>query len=198
MLIPSVIFILKVQNKILMSKRRDELLAFGGHWAFLGGKIDKEDGPAGSEQAIEAAIKRELLEEIGYSFEELGQKYSIKQFKPIAKAITPKFNPIRFESFCYLIELEKVPEIKDVIYTEMSEYRWFTQDEFFQRYDQGDFLCVPFTRLLMQQSHQWDKKDFYFDFKEQETQHIPRVEMFAGFTIYMCIASMYFDKNYST
>jgi glyoxylase-like metal-dependent hydrolase (beta-lactamase superfamily II)/8-oxo-dGTP pyrophosphatase MutT (NUDIX family) len=146
----AVIVILSAQGKIFVIKRQNYLKAFPGYTTFPGGKVDREDydrelkGLEEYKKTIPLhllnALVRELKEETEFDL----TKANIKSLKKSATATTPEFNPIRFETSFFVVELEEIVDIH-ALEDEAQSYGWFDPQEVLDQYNQGEILAVPPT-----------------------------------------------------
>ena len=99
------------EDQIYSVKRQDYLKVFPGYLAFPGGKVDKDELliPTGnpfldkfSPELMQALI-REVEEEVNVDL----RKLPIVRVEEIALAVTPEFNPYRFETYFYWVELSE-------------------------------------------------------------------------------------------
>ena len=84
---------------------------------------------------------RELREELDFDV----TCFSVKGIKYLGKVITPDFNPVRFENFYFLINLEKKPNVK-VDVNEIAEIFWTNPRDFMDAYKKRRTpCCLRFT-----------------------------------------------------
>ena len=137
--------------------RNNHLKVFPGYTAFPGGKVDKHDGEKTTnlfnrfEKKITNthlnALMREIKEELNFDLEEYADK--IIDLYPIGVAITPDFNPYRFESFYYVIKLpEKVHFNVDL--GEAKSWCWESAPKLLNKYKQAKMLAVPPMIMMLE------------------------------------------------
>ncbi len=101
-------------DKIFVIDRQGYLPVFPGYTSFPGGKVDDKDSETPFEQEclkkfspkIVHALIRELQEEINFDFLEALEAKKIKDICLLGRAITPDFNPYRFDTYFFKIELD--------------------------------------------------------------------------------------------
>ena len=141
------------EDQIFSVKRQDYLKVFPGYLAFPGGKVDKEDSKEATGHSeldrftpeLMQALIRETLEEVNVDLRDL----PIKRVEEIALAVTPEFNPYRFETYFYWVELsEKVKFNCDE--GEVFEGLWKKGVELLGEYEAGLQLAVPPTVRILE------------------------------------------------
>jgi len=148
----SLIFIF--EDKIFAIVRQNFLRAFPGYTAFPGGKVDLADRES-SDFLIQAA-RREALEEL--EFDILSDE--VVRIDYIGRALTPKFNPLRFNTHFYRIKLRVLPSFK-VDTNEAQTFEWIKPLDLLKSFDRGERLMVPPVRYFIEHL----EKDL--DFKEE-------------------------------
>lgn len=149
--------IFTAQDKIFTIKRQDYLPTFPGYTAFPGGKVDKDEKTVPFEgdffkkfqPELIHALVRELKEEINYDLEkgiETGQVLGVHQ---IGNAVTPEFNPYRFDTYFFKIEL-KIPVDFVVDEGEAQNYGWESSKDLLEHFENGEILAVPPTIQFIQ------------------------------------------------
>ncbi len=123
-----------------MVRRNPAARFMGGHWVFPGGAVDAADGEG--QAGLQAAGVRELLEETGL------RPDAAQPLIPLARWITPKQAPIRFDTWFYLAraEADATPEVDG---TELVDFCWITPMRALQRAAAGELkLAFPTERQL--------------------------------------------------
>lgn len=137
-------------KELFVIKRQSYLRAFPGYWAFPGGKVDREESwPVQLPEAFAAfplklirALMREMREELDVDLVQLAEQETIKKVAHLGTALTPDFNPHRFRTHFFKIELtQKLPLQAHADEAEISG--WFTPRSLISRFDQGELLVVP-------------------------------------------------------
>lgn len=146
----AVIVILNAKDKVFIIKRQNYLKAFPGYTTFPGGKVDQEDYESELDglteykdkipQHILNALVREIKEEVSLDLTQV----PIKSLKKAATATTPDFNPIRFETSFFVVELEEMIELH-ASEDEAQSYGWKKPEEVLDMYYRGEILAVPPT-----------------------------------------------------
>ena len=134
-MITAVAAIFVVDEEIFLIKRQDTLRAFPGYTAFPGGKVDEGED-------LLSALKRELQEELEFDLilsQKNGQAKKVVEF---GMAETPKFNPIRFKTHYFKIELTNKPNFKENAH-EIASSHWANARKFIENFNQGKMLMVP-------------------------------------------------------
>lgn len=161
----SVIF--RHKDEIFIIKRQNYLRSFPGYTAFPGGKKDKEDN------SLEIAAIREIREELQYDIA------SEEKLLLIAKATSPDFNPIRFETYFYLIDLSEKP-LFHVDTNEAASFSWINPKDILQEFKRGKILLVPPIRKMIDLISE-NKTDF-IDLNQHRSsaEMVPSVESIYG------------------
>lgn len=141
----SLIFIF--EDKIFAIVRQNFLRAFPGYTAFPGGKVDLIDREA-SDFLIQAA-RREAMEEL--EFDILSDQ--VVKIDYLGRALTPKFNPLRFNTHFYRIKLKSLPNFK-VDTNEAKTFEWLLPADLLSSFDRGERLMVPPVRFFIEHLEQ--------------------------------------------
>ena len=162
----SVVF--QFENKLFFTKRQPFLKAFPGYIAFPGGKVEKEE-------SLLETLEREILEELNFS---LKNNENVLEIKKIAKATSPSFNPIRFETYFFLVKLANKVDFNPCA-DEFESVFWLTPNQFFEMHEQGRSLTVTPIRMIVELL-----KNKIIDFvdldKEREAIDLPEIENIRG------------------
>ena len=147
----AVSIVLIASNKVFVIERQNYLASFPGYTAFPGGKVDNVD----YNQKIRkfknvkshhlSAIVREAKEELGIDLIECANNISY-----MAKATSPDFNPRRFETFFYRVELKEQLDFT----LDQGEFKngdWYEANIVVDQWLEGKRLCVPPVRLILQE-----------------------------------------------
>lgn len=141
------------EDQIYSVKRQNYLKVFPGYLAFPGGKVDKTDSiePVGHTildkfpPQLMQALLREVEEEVNVDLRSL----PIIRVEEVALAVTPEFNPYRFETYFYWVELsEKTPFVCDE--GEVFEGSWKFGVDLLEEYEKGQHLAVPPTVKILE------------------------------------------------
>jgi glyoxylase-like metal-dependent hydrolase (beta-lactamase superfamily II)/8-oxo-dGTP pyrophosphatase MutT (NUDIX family) len=149
-IIDAVSIILTHGEEIFVIQRQNYLKAFPGYWAFPGGKVEKEDSEFDFEhdllvdfdKKLLGAVVREGNEELGINLIELFEQGIVTSIHLLGCAITPDFNPLRFSTYFFKLELLKKPEF-EVDFNEAKRATWLTPENLLLMYSRGDMLAVP-------------------------------------------------------
>jgi ribonuclease/clavin/mitogillin len=150
--------VLRYQNEIFAIVRQNNLPAFPGYTAFPGGKVDKADlemmdDPFQLDKGHFAAIRRELIEEINW---DINKKLDSITLKKLGVAVTPDFNPYRFATSFYEVELkEKVQFNFDE--NEIKSGAWDTAEKILNEYKQAQRAVIPPILKIFEYYHQKEK-----------------------------------------
>ncbi len=149
-IIDAVSVVLTCGDEIFAIERQYFLSAFPGYWAFPGGKVEASDALecpehphlASFDRRLFGAVVREIREELGFDLRlELAQG-RVSAVCELGLAVTPDFNPYRFSTYFYKIELMQKPAFV-VDRNEARTAEWVRADELFRRYNEGRLLAVP-------------------------------------------------------
>lgn len=140
-------------QKIFSVKRQDYLSVFPGYLAFPGGKVDKSDSSEKINHPLLGkfdgqlmnALIREVKEEVGIDLTNL----TMTRMEELAIAITPEFNPYRFETYFYWVELEEEVAFK-CDEGEVESFSWSDGKELLEGYKSGKHLAVPPTVRILE------------------------------------------------
>lgn len=161
----SVIF--RCNEEIFIIRRQNFLRSFPGYTAFPGGKKDKSD------QCLLSTVHREMQEELDY---QIGPD---KKVILIAKATSPEFNPIRFETYFYLIDLLEKP-VFEVDTNEAASFFWVKPEKIILDFMNGKILLIPPIQKIIQRLIE-AKIDFIDLNKDRiNPEHVPSVEAIYG------------------
>ena len=113
------------EGKFLIIRRPDHGYA-GGLLAFPGGKFDIEDGEGGNNDAIKAAIKREVQEEVGLDLTDPLNYVTTRYFSNAAE----DWHVVNIIYHCKIdkTKLEVKPSPREV-----PEYYWLSHEELLER-----------------------------------------------------------------
>ncbi len=170
-------------EKIFVIRRQNYLTSFPGYTAFPGGKVDKNDSKINSFHKINGvpdevlvALSREMNEELGIDINTNDMKIT-----HLGNALTPKFNPYRFDTFFFKVELKEEIEFK-IDKQEFKEGEWVSPKEILKRYESGQILAVPPTVLLMRKlaEKKWSEAPFDLNLKYDDQTEIPMIESVRG------------------
>ncbi len=188
----AVSIILQYQNEIFYIKRQNFLKAFPGYTAFPGGKVDLTDKGESLDQTLMNALLREVKEELGVNLSALLDDKNNSIVK-IAKATSPSFNPLRFETYFYLVNLkEKV--IFDVDENEAAEYGWKKPEDIIDEFSSGKRLIVPPVRKVIETLVS-NKVPRYLDFDLTRKRTIPQVESLKNIVQMMPLSNTIFPAT---
>lgn len=172
--------ILRFKGKVLVIKRQSFLSVFPGYDAFPGGKVDKGE-------SLFDALKREIQEECGFNI----KKSLVKE---IGVATTPSFNPYRFETHYFIVELDSKPTFvfdKGEVFSSF----WLTPTGWLERYRKGECICVPPMIKIM--NHLKEKKEGIgeFDLCFNEDKEVPMLESVFGLKQFMPLSHTFPPAN---
>lgn len=154
-IVDAVTAVLMHEGALLITRRQPALAAFGGFWAFPGGKVDGDDHQAVCSRALQAlvpataapllcALARELMEELGIDLNALADAGAIAAVTDLGTALTPPISPLRYNTHFFRIDLRSRPALSvDARETETAE--WVPPAELMQRYARGELLLAPPT-----------------------------------------------------
>ncbi|MBK27070.1 MAG: hypothetical protein CME70_23905 [Halobacteriovorax sp.] len=173
------------EDKIFYVKRQNYLTVFPGYLAFPGGKVDKTD----SKEKIQApffdkfdgdlmhALIREVQEELTVDLKSL----PIKRMEELSIAITPEFNPYRFETYFYWVELSsEYPFVADE--GEVASSAWKKGEEVLNEYLKGKHLAVPPTVRILERfaAKKFDETSIPLRLPYNPETQVPWIESISG------------------
>lgn len=140
------------RKKLFYITRQNYLTVFPGYTAFPGGKVDKneKEGPIDNvmvkdfDPALIHALSRECQEEINFDLIGALEYGDILDIKMIGIAVTPEFNPYRFENYYFKIELDSEIDF-DVDDNEAAVAGWIAPDDLLAKYKKAEVMAVPPT-----------------------------------------------------
>ena len=184
-------------NEVFITHRQNYLRAFPGYHAFPGGKVDKEDSLEGNhdEQDLYSknsllnkfpgrfmrALNREMKEELGVDILKLIKNKKISDIHEIGIGITPAFNPYRFDTHFYIIELtERV--LFDAAKDEAQDAYWSTPFEILESYKKAKVMAVPPIIMILEALNlDIKRKDtIELSLKYDPSTEIPMIESVCG------------------
>lgn len=125
-------------------------------------------------------MKREALEELNVDIDKLLRNGSIKSIKQVAKATSPHFNPLRFETYFYLVECTQHLTF-DVDEREAQESGWVTPSKIVGEYYQGKRLLVrPVLEVYKKLADKSLLHEFYNFDERRIIKDIPSIENIHG------------------
>jgi len=166
----AVSIILTHKDELFYIKRQNFLNAFPGYTAFSGGKVDEQDlGDSLSETLINTVI-REPKEELGHDL-----NHNRHKIKEIGKATSPSYNPLRFETYFFSIELDKKIQFT-VDENEAVEYGWIKPQAIIDEYNKSQRLLVgPVKKIFESFASNMDGIN-YVDFDKLPQMSVPTIE----------------------
>lgn len=147
----SVIFTFK--DEVFFIKRSNEQKSFPGYIAFIGGKVDKEDylenifsHSAFSYHPVHLinTLIREVKEETSL---DINKREDI-QIGYIGNALSPDFNPIRFNTYFFVVKLNEKPSF-NLDSKEIEWGKWQRPKEILNEWKKGDHLIIPPIRYFL-------------------------------------------------
>ncbi len=163
----AVSIILKCHDEIFIIKRQNFLKAFPGYSAFPGGKLDKTDQQEKLFETLKYAAIREIKEEL-----ELDIKSNFPS-EIYAKATSPHFNPLRYETYFFVVEFNDIPALK-LDENEFVLGEWKKPIEILKEFDFGNRLMVYPVRKVIE-SFVNEKTQDLLSFDERE-EKIPTIQ----------------------
>lgn len=175
-------------KKLYSVKRQNYLKAFPGYTAFPGGKVDKTDYKDLSPRGLESipghlawAIVREIQEEMNFDLIEAITSGAVVKVQELGCAVTPDFNPIRFATHFYRIDVEE--EIKFSMNLDEAVYfAWEDASALLDKYKSGNLLVVPPIKKLIQEFAANPQTIMIpdFDFRYNPEIEVPLIESLHG------------------
>ena len=184
-------------SEVFITHRQNYLRAFPGYHAFPGGKVDKEDSLEGNEDdqrlfsedpllrkfpgRFMRALNREMKEELGVDILELVKNKKIIDIHEIGIGITPAFNPYRYDTHFYIIELaEKV--LLDAAKDEAQDAYWSSPSDILKSYKKAKVMAVPPIIMILEALSSDIKRRDYIELslKYNPDSEIPMIESVYG------------------
>ncbi|MDE2148342.1 MAG: MBL fold metallo-hydrolase [Gammaproteobacteria bacterium] len=166
--------IIEHDGQVLLLRRCENLLAFAGHYAFPGGKIDPGDAalaPPGFEsprpQAL-GALARELREELGLDLFAPGAGIRIEHLTEVGFALTPPLAPRRYAVRFFRLRLRSRPRLS-IDTREHDAFAWAAPGQWLERYATGTLLLAPPTLMALRDLNE-----------NPETPTLSRLAQFGG------------------
>ena len=148
-IIDAVSVVLTYQDQIFAIQRQYFLKSFPGYWAFPGGKVEAQEATlaphpltSSLDAKLWAAVVRETQEELGFNLGEALANNKVQAVHFLGLAVTPEFNPYRFATHFFKIELKEKPTFI-VDRGEALVAQWTSCQALLQRFDLGELLAVP-------------------------------------------------------
>ncbi|WP_408099214.1 MBL fold metallo-hydrolase [Peredibacter sp. HCB2-198] len=149
-IIDAVSIVMTCGDEIFAIQRQNYLAAFPGYWAFPGGKVEAEDTGFCSDHdlcknidlRLFGAVVREGKEEFGIDLHEEIKKGNVRSVDYLGLAVTPDFNPYRFATYFFKIDLTKKLDFV-VDQNEASFAEWMSSEQLLEKYNEGKVLAVP-------------------------------------------------------
>lgn len=147
--IDAVSVVLACGDQVFTIQRQYFLKSFPGYWAFPGGKVEPQEAPPAPHPLtlslapkLWAAVVRETKEELAFDLEEALAHDKVEAVHFLGLAVTPEFNPYRFATHFFKIQLSEKPSFV-VDHGEALVGNWESCQNLLQRYEAGEMLVVP-------------------------------------------------------
>lgn len=148
-IIDAVSVVLTYKDQVFAIQRQCFLKSFPGYWAFPGGKVEASEATprqhpltASLDSKLWAAVVRETQEELAFNLEDAIASHKVTEVCYLGLAVTPEFNPYRFATHFFKIELNERPTFV-VDRGEALLAEWMTCHDLLVRYENGEMLAVP-------------------------------------------------------
>lgn len=165
------------EELVFMIKNPGSLKNFPGYHAFPWGKINKKDK---NPQPM-AALYQVVNEVLEFDLEAAVPSGLVKSIEPMGKAITMEFNPFRFSTTFYCIELTGKPEFS-INANAAVESGWKTPGQYLQLFQTGQMLALPSTinllKIMLTDLTNEGKKTFEFSYDNDN--EVPWFQPLAG------------------
>lgn len=194
----SVIF--EFEDKIFHVKRQNYLNVFPGYLSFPGGKVDKSDKfgavehPSFNsfEKELVMALKRECEEELGLDLFSL----PVKDVKHLGIAITPEFNPYRFETHFFKVSLTEFVDIM-ALEDEAQSFGWDTAATLLNQFEENLCLAVPPTIKLLKALELYPNLNEELDLslKYDPQTEVPMIESLCGVKQFLPLSNTFPPAN---
>lgn len=187
-------------TKIFSVKRQNYLSIFPGYLAFPGGKVDKEDSKDIVEHPLLGkfdgelmnALIREVQEEVNCDLRSL----PIVRMEELSIAITPEFNPYRFETYFYWVELES--ELKfECDEGEAASSSWKEGMDLLAEYENGKHLAVPPTVRILERfaAGKFDENSVTLRLPYNPETQVPWIESISGVVQFLPLSHTFPPAN---
>lgn len=182
------------ENELFIIKRQASLKAFPGYWAFPGGKVDLNDEQFAFDHPslnhistkLLGALAREIQEELGFDIRESLSRGIVKSIDLLGVAVTPDFNPYRFATSFFKIEISKKINFT-IDHHEAEVGEWKNAKELLRDYKEGSILAVPpvikVIECLGQNSEQKSISDLNLTYDPND--FVPMIESMKGIRQFM-------------
>ncbi len=179
------------EDQIFSIIRQNHLSVFPGYVAFPGGKVDRADregaeliaGQLGVNYPahLMKALVREMREELSIDLIALAQAGKIKKISYLGLAVTPEFNPYRFENYYYKIELSEKSPLQAAT-DEAASSCWSKCAELLRQYRNCELLAVPpmVKILTVLGENARFEGEIDLDLKYGPTLEVPMIESIYG------------------
>ena len=153
------------ENEVFITHRQNYLRAFPGYHAFPGGKVDKEDSfeVSQDEQKLFSndpllkkfplrfmrALNREMKEELGIDILRLIKSKKINDIHEIGIGITPAFNPYRYDTHFYIVDLSEKISF-DVAKDEAQDAYWSSPSKILESYRKATVMALPPIIMILE------------------------------------------------
>lgn len=151
-IIDAVTIVMTCGDEIFAIQRQFYLKAFPGYWSFPGGKVDPGDESfsldhqltKGIDARLFGAAVREASEELGIDLREEIQNGTVRSIHSLGLAVTPDFNPYRFATYFFKIDLKK--KLNFIVdENEARIAKWMSAEALLGEFNRGRILAVPPT-----------------------------------------------------
>ena len=183
----SVLFIFK--DKILTVQRQSYLKAFPGYLAFPGGKVDKDESSkpfitkflSENDAILMRALKREILEELGYDLEAGINNGEVISVSELAEVLAPEFAQLRYRTWFYRVDLNKKINFR-LDSGEFAKSFWESPYKLLENFRAGNSLMVPPTRWVLEKLQKIPKAKHLGNLSEnyENKDKVPCLEMMEG------------------
>ena len=184
-IIDAVSIVITCKEQMFAIQRQNFLKAFPGYWAFPGGKVEAGDEAfapidkmvEGLDARLLGAVVREGKEELGIDLREVILEGKVNKVSYLGLAVTPDFNPYRFATYFFRIDLKEKLEF-DVDRNEAFIAKWMSSAELLKQYDRGFILAVPPVIKVIEQLGQNPEAESITDlnFQYNSDEYVPYIE----------------------
>ncbi len=182
-------------------KRQNYLRAFPGYTSFPGGKVDAEDVIHGADDYLAFALKREISEELNVNLDELMRDGLVTGLEKYALAVTPDFNPHRFENYYFKVFIKDEEALSQMNFEfdegEIANTSWLNCHEAFESYKRGELLVVPpMITILEDLDRDITSLDFLdANLKYDTLREVPMIEPLYGLRQFMPLSNTFPPAN---
>ncbi len=186
----AVSLVFECKGEVFSIVRQDFLRTFPGYTAFIGGKVDPEDYDDAIYNLevldkhplhLMNALVRETKEEAGIEVDRLVEQGHVTSVDFIGRAVSPDFNPYRFNTYFYRVSFTEKP-IFHIDQNEVKSFRWTLPSKIIEEWKRGELMMVPPVRYFFEALCEdvYFKKEIVFENRFDLEKIVPWIESIHG------------------